>query len=69
LLSTAGRCRITRHLPAPRRSFAVTYGSTTTYRTDTREKIWVTARPDPDGPPVERTLDVIAEDDRFLSWR
>lgn len=49
LLFTAGRGRLTRHLPAPGRSFDTRYGTITAYRTGTAGKIYLAADPDPDG--------------------
>jgi hypothetical protein len=66
LLSTAGTGRLTRHLPAPRRSFDVSYGSITAYRSGTGTKLYLSARPDPDGPVLGRALPDLAEGDRLL---
>jgi hypothetical protein len=66
LVSTAGRGRFTRHLPAARRSFDVTYSTITAYRTGTREKVYLTVYPDPDGPALGRALPDLARGDRFL---
>ncbi|GAB2616539.1 hypothetical protein Aab01nite_29400 [Paractinoplanes abujensis] len=46
LLSTCGQGRLTRHLPAPRRSFDTLYGSILAYRTGTGDKIYLAARAD-----------------------
>ena len=43
LLSTTGTGRLTRHLPAPRRSFDTTFGSIVFYRTGTGTRIYLTA--------------------------
>jgi hypothetical protein len=66
LLSTAGRGRLTRHLPALRRSFDTTYGSITAYRSGTHRKLYLFAHPDPDGPALGRTLRDLGEGDRLL---
>ncbi len=66
LLSTAGNGRFTRHLPAPRRSFDVTYGSITAYRSGTGTKLYLSAQPDPDGPALGRGLAHLAAGDRLL---
>jgi hypothetical protein len=65
LYSTAGRGRFTRHLPVPRHSFDTWYGSIMAYRTGTGRKVYLSARPDPDGHPLGRTLEsVVAAADR-----
>jgi hypothetical protein len=56
LLSTAGRGRLTRHLPVPRRTFDTWYGTITAYRTGDRRKVYLAAGPDPAGRPLGRTL-------------
>jgi hypothetical protein len=66
LLSTAGRGRVTRHLPAVRRSFDVPYSSITAYRTAAHTKVYLTAGPDPDGPALGRALPQLAAGDRLL---
>jgi hypothetical protein len=66
LLSTAGRGRIARHVPALRRTFDTGYGTITAYRTGTGRKIYLTARPDREGPALGRALDELAEGDRML---
>jgi hypothetical protein len=66
LLSTAGRGRLTRHLPALRRSFDTTYGSITAYRSGTHRKVYLFAHPDPDGPALGDTLREVGEGDRLL---
>jgi hypothetical protein len=66
LLSTAGRGRLTRHLPAPRRTFDTRYGTITAYRATGLGKVYLLADPDPDGPELGRTLDAVAEGDRML---
>ncbi|WP_433293734.1 hypothetical protein ACQP2F_31360 [Actinoplanes sp. CA-030573] len=66
LLSTAGRGRLTRHLPMPRRTFAATYGTITAYRLGSGSKIYLLARPDPDGPAIGRSLGEVTPGDRFL---
>ncbi|MCO8273058.1 hypothetical protein M1L60_20905 [Actinoplanes sp. TRM 88003] len=53
LFSTAGEGRFTRHLPAPRRTFDTFYGSILAYRTGTRRKVYLSARPE---SPLGRTL-------------
>jgi hypothetical protein len=66
LLSTAGNGVLTRHLPVPRRSFDVTYGTITAYRTGSRTKVYLFAHPDPDGPALGRALPEVAEGDRIV---
>lgn len=66
LFSTAGRGRVTRHLPVPRRSFDADYGTITAYRTATRDKVYLAARPDPDGPEVGSRLGEVEAGDRFV---
>lgn len=68
LLSTAGGGRLTRHLPMPRRTFAATYGTITAYRLGpgSGSKIYLLARPDPDGPAIGRSLGEVTPGDRFL---
>src|SRR5690349_2989819 len=56
LLSTMGNGRVLRHLPMPRRSFDTRYGSILPYRTGSGGKVYLTAEPDPAGPPLGRTL-------------
>jgi hypothetical protein len=56
LLSTAGTGRLLRHVPVARRSFDTRYGSILAYRTGTRRKVYLSAEPDPGGPPLGRTL-------------
>ncbi|WP_250036762.1 hypothetical protein [Paractinoplanes maris] len=58
LWSTAGEGRFTRHLPAPRRTFDTFYGSILPYRTGTRRKIYLGARPD---TPLGRTLQELTD--------
>ncbi|MBM2622432.1 hypothetical protein JIG36_43710 [Actinoplanes sp. LDG1-06] len=58
LLSTCGQGRISRHLPVPRRTFDTLYGSILAYRTGTRRKIYLAARPD---EPLGADLATIAE--------
>jgi hypothetical protein len=60
LLSTAGRGRLTRHLPTPRRTFDTWYGSITAYRTGTDRKVYLGAGPDPGEEPLGRTLTSVA---------
>ena len=60
LLSTAGSGRITRHLPAPRRSFASRYGSITAYRTGSDRKVYLAAGPTGSGTPLGRDLDAVS---------
>jgi hypothetical protein len=59
LLSTMGDGRVLRHLPVPRRSFDSRYGSILAYRTGDRRKVYLTAEPDPSGPPLGRTLESV----------
>jgi len=66
LLSTSGRGRVTRHLPAPRRTFDATYGSITAYRDAAGEKVYLTAHPAPDGPRPGRGLGEIEEGACFV---
>jgi len=66
LFSTSGAGRVTRHLPLLRRSFDTTYGTITAYRTGSGEKVNLTARPDPDGPLLGRTLADLAPGDRVV---
>jgi hypothetical protein len=60
LLSTAGKGAVTRHLPAPRRTFDTGYGSITSYRTRDRHKVYLAAGADPAGHPLGRTLESVA---------
>lgn len=62
LLSTAGRGRLTRHLPAPRRGFDTRYGSILAYRTGGPPvgTVYLTAVVDPDGAALGDTLDQVA---------
>ncbi|MFC7533046.1 hypothetical protein [Actinoplanes sp. GCM10030250] len=67
LLSTAGTGRLTRHLPAPRRTFDTRYGSIVPYRTGSGHSLYLAAGPDPEGVPFGRTLASVvaaAESDR-----
>ncbi len=59
LYSTAGQGRFSRHVPMPRRSFDTFYGSILAYRTGTGRKLYLSARPDPDGRPLGRTLESV----------
>jgi hypothetical protein len=59
LLSSAGRGRVTRHLPLPRRTFDARYGSILPYRTGTGRKIYLSAEPAADGRPLGRTLEAV----------
>lgn len=61
LLSTAGRGRLSRHLPTLRRSFDTWYGSILPYRTGgpPGRKIYLAVLPDPDGGPLGHTLDAV----------
>ncbi|BBH68641.1 hypothetical protein ACTI_53260 [Actinoplanes sp. OR16] len=59
LLSTAGTGPMTRHLPAPRRSFASHYGSITAYRTGDDRKIYLSAGPSRTGTPLGRSLGTV----------
>jgi len=59
LFSTAGRGRWTRHVPVPRRGFDTGYGSIAPYRTGTRRKLYLSARPAPDGRPLGPTLEAV----------
>lgn len=60
LLSTAGTGRLTRHLPAPRRSFGARYGSIVAYRTGTGRKVYLAAAATRSGPMLGRSLDAVA---------
>jgi hypothetical protein len=60
LLSTVGRGAVTRHLPAPRRTFDTWYGSITSYRTRDHDKVYLGAGGDPAGVALGRTLDSVA---------
>lgn len=64
LLDSTGRHF--RRLPLPRRSFDTPYSSITAYRTAYREKAYLLAEPDPDGPALGRTLGTIAPGSRLL---
>lgn len=59
LYSTAGRGRLTRHLPVPRRGFDTFYGSILAYRTGSGRKVYLSAVPGPDGHPLGRTLESV----------
>jgi hypothetical protein len=59
LFSTAGQGRLGRHVPMPRRGFDAFYGSILAYRTGTGRKLYLSARPDPDGRPLGRTLESV----------
>ena len=61
LLSTAGRGRLSRHVPTPRWGFDTHYGSILAYRTGSEppRKIYLAAVPDPDGPALGRTLESV----------
>jgi hypothetical protein len=59
LLSTAGRGRLSRHLPAPRSTFDTFYGTITPYRTGTGRKVYLAAGPDGEGPPLGDTLESV----------
>lgn len=61
LLSTAGRGRVSRHVPAPRWGFDTRYGSILAYRTGSEppQKVYLAAMPDPDGPVLGRTLESV----------
>jgi hypothetical protein len=63
LYSTAGRGRLLRHLPVPRRTFDADYGSLAAYRTADRagDRLYLWAAPEPGGPELGRTLDAIGE--------
>jgi hypothetical protein len=61
LWSTAGRGRRLRHVPVPRSSFDTWYGSILAYRTGSRRRIYLSARPDPDGLPWGRTLESVTD--------
>jgi hypothetical protein len=60
LLSSAGTGRVTRHLPAPRRTFETWYGSITSYRSLDRHKVYLAACADPAGVPLGRSLESVA---------
>jgi hypothetical protein len=66
LLSTAGKGRLTRYLPVLRRSFDTVYSTITAYRMMPGRKVYLTARPDPDGPALGRELTQVGEGDRLL---
>jgi hypothetical protein len=59
LLSTMGNGRVLRHLPMPRRSFDTRYGTILAYRTGAGSKVYLTAEPDPAGPPLGHTLESV----------
>jgi hypothetical protein len=61
LLSTAGRSRLSRHVPVPRWTFDTGYGSILSYRTGgpPARKVYLSAVPDPGGRPLGRTLDAV----------
>lgn len=59
LLSTAGTGRVTRYLPAPRRTFDTVYGSILPYRTAAGRKVHLLAEPDPDCPPLGDSLESV----------
>lgn len=57
LYSTAGRGRLTRHVPTPRAAFDTRYGSILAYRTAAGRTVHLTAEPDPDRAPLGRSLE------------
>lgn len=59
LLSTAGRGRMLRHVPVPRRGFDATYGSILPYRSGSGRTFHLEVRPDPHGRPLGRTLESV----------
>jgi hypothetical protein len=59
LLSTAGRGRLSRHVPMPRHQFSTGYGSITSYRTGDHGKIYLAAGPQPHSVPLGRTLETV----------
>jgi hypothetical protein len=59
LLSSAGRGRVSRHLPVPRGTFDSRYGSILAYRTGTGRKVYLSARPAADGRALGRTLESV----------
>jgi hypothetical protein len=61
LLSTAGRGRLTRHLPMPRRTFDAYYGTITAYRTGAGKKVYLEAHPDPDAAALGGALETVAD--------
>jgi hypothetical protein len=68
LLSTAGRGRLTRHVPVLRRTFDTWYGTITGYRTGERRKVYLGAGPDPAGKPLGRTLAALSADAGLLLY-
>ena len=56
LFSTAGRGRVLRHVPVPRRSFDTAYGSILPYRSGSGRTFHLGVQADPDGEPLGRTL-------------
>ncbi|WP_067503030.1 hypothetical protein [Actinoplanes sp. TFC3] len=59
LFSTAGQHRLTRHLPAPRRSFDTRYGTITGYRTGSGQKLYLAVTCDPESASLGRTLESV----------
>jgi hypothetical protein len=59
LFSTAGRGRVGRHVPLPRRGFDTFYGSIVPYRTGTGRKLYLSAEAGTGGRPLGRTLESI----------
>ncbi len=60
LFSTAGRGRVLRHVPVPRRSFDTVYGSILPYRTGSKRTFHLGVQADPEGRPLGRTLESVA---------
>jgi hypothetical protein len=59
LFSTAGRGRVLRHVPVPRRSFDTTYGSILPYRSGSGRTFHLGVEADPDNGPLGRTLESV----------
>ena len=59
LFSTAGKGRVLRHVPVPRRGFDTTYGSILPYRSGSGRTFHLGVYADPDGRPLGRTLESV----------
>jgi hypothetical protein len=59
LFSTAGRGRVLRHVPVPRRSFDTAYGSILPYRSGSGRTFHLGVQADPDGKALGRTLESV----------
>jgi hypothetical protein len=59
LYSTAGRGRLLRHVPTPRRSFDTRYGSIQFYRTGSGARLYLVAEADPAAQGFGRTLESV----------